>query len=86
MKLIRIIRNILIGVVLMMGMNSCGTMHVVEGPPPDNYMYHYYYQNYWPRYNYVRPPMYIRPVAPPPKPKPNTPRPTNRPNNNNHRK
>lgn len=75
------IRNILIGLLFIVGVSSCSTL----GPPPDGTSVVYYYDSpYRYHYNYYRPtppPRYYRPV-PPPRPKPNTPP---RPNNGNKR-
>ena len=78
------IRNILIGLLFIVGISSCSTI----GPPPDGpdvvyYSYPSYYY-YSPYYRPVPPPRYYRPVPPPPKSRPNTPPP--RPNNNGNRR
>ena len=80
------IKMLIIGILLIVGINSCSTL----SPPPDGpevvyYLpkYGYFDKNYhytYPHYYYYSP--YYRP-APHPRPKPNTPPP--RPNNGNKR-
>lgn len=73
------IRNIIIGLLFIVGVSSCSTI----GPPPDGPGVVYYtYPSYY-YYRPVPPPRYYKPVPPPPRPKPNTPPP--RPNNGNRR-
>ena len=76
------IRNLLIGLLFLVGISSCSTL---EPPPPGPGVVYYSYPTYfygsYYRYNYL--PKYYRPTPPPPKPHPNTPPP--RPNNGNRR-
>ena len=74
------IKMLMIGILLIVGMNSCSTL----GPPPDGTSVVYYYD--YPGHYYYRPappPRYYRPIPPPPRPKPNIP--PARPNNGNKR-